>query len=617
MLEDLLPFYERELSVLRGLAAEFAEQYPKVARRLGIDHDSCDDPQVERLLESFAWFGARIHQRLDDEVPEIAEAVIQMLGPQWLRPLPSATILQLLPDPRKTPLLDRYPVPRHSRVLSPAVQGTRCLFRTCHGVDLWPLTVARACLQPVQASVALPRQGLGPACLTLDLVEAPTAPGSAANVDRLRFYLDGEPALRNLVYDLLCFRLQGVMIARGLEAPGPGSLLPAASVTPAGFAADEALYDPDPRVPSGHRLLFEYFAFPDKFRFLEVAGLKGRLGPWTRLHFLLPRDTGADRALRLLERVSAGTFKLGCVPAVNLFAQRGAAIQLSGQGPDPGHPVTAEAMPAAQHEVYAIDAVRLTFPASRFRPALPVPAFYGLGRAAQKKDPGCAWHATRTRSLAEEDPGTDVALTLVDPDFQPFPAPAATLELELTCSNRNLPEAIPWNGGELEEDEPAFLLAEHPLAERLRALRPPTPSQGPPARPDRLWRIIAHLCLDHLGLASLDADALRDMLELFPGAHTAAMARQIQGIAQVATRPVTTVITVDGQRHAARGLEVALTLDEDCYAGGDLLLFAAVLERFFGQLSPENGFVQLRALSRQRGCELAAWRPRYRDAILD
>ena len=95
MLDDLLPFYERELSAIRALAAEFSERYPKVARRLQINPDHCDDPQVERLLEAFAWFGARIHRRLDDEIPEIAEALIQALCPHFLRPIPSATILTI------------------------------------------------------------------------------------------------------------------------------------------------------------------------------------------------------------------------------------------------------------------------------------------------------------------------------------------------------------------------------------------------------------------------------------------------------------------------------------------------------------------------------------------
>ena len=59
MLEELLPYYERELAALRGLAAEFAERYPKVARRLQIARDHCEDPHVERLIESFAFLAAR------------------------------------------------------------------------------------------------------------------------------------------------------------------------------------------------------------------------------------------------------------------------------------------------------------------------------------------------------------------------------------------------------------------------------------------------------------------------------------------------------------------------------------------------------------------------------
>jgi type VI secretion system protein ImpG len=113
--------------------------------------------------------------------------------------------------------------------------------------------------------------------------------------------------------------------------------------------------------------------------------------------------------------------------------------------------------------------------------------------------------------------------------------------------------------------------------------------------------------MNHLGLANLDRDTLQGMLELYPGAGAPGAARQLQGIAAVATRAVTALVPGDHQRHPARGIEVALTLDEDCFQGGSPLLFAAVLERLFAQWCPEHGFVRLRAFSRRHGCELGQW----------
>ena len=50
MSDELLPYYARELAILRTLAAEFAHRHPKVAGRLKLGRDESQDPHVERLL---------------------------------------------------------------------------------------------------------------------------------------------------------------------------------------------------------------------------------------------------------------------------------------------------------------------------------------------------------------------------------------------------------------------------------------------------------------------------------------------------------------------------------------------------------------------------------------
>ena len=79
MRDDLLLYYERELTFLRQMGAEFAAKYPKVASRLVLEPDKCEDPHVERLLEAFAFLAARVHLKIDDEFPEITEALLNIL----------------------------------------------------------------------------------------------------------------------------------------------------------------------------------------------------------------------------------------------------------------------------------------------------------------------------------------------------------------------------------------------------------------------------------------------------------------------------------------------------------------------------------------------------------
>jgi type VI secretion system protein ImpG len=135
---DYLDYYEQELTYLRKLGAEFAQRYPKVASRLRLEPAQCEDPHVERLLEGFAFVAARLHRRLDEDFPEVSEALLEMLHPQLVRPVPSMAVVELELDPAQGILPGGFRVPRGSRLQSRPVQGVPCEFRTAYDTTLWP-----------------------------------------------------------------------------------------------------------------------------------------------------------------------------------------------------------------------------------------------------------------------------------------------------------------------------------------------------------------------------------------------------------------------------------------------------------------------------------------------
>jgi hypothetical protein len=93
MREELLDYYERELSFLRQLGAEFAQKYPKVAGRLLLEPDRCEDPHVERMIEAAAFLASRVHLKIDDEFPELTESLLNVLYPNFLAPIPSLSVV--------------------------------------------------------------------------------------------------------------------------------------------------------------------------------------------------------------------------------------------------------------------------------------------------------------------------------------------------------------------------------------------------------------------------------------------------------------------------------------------------------------------------------------------
>src|SRR5262245_25197779 len=144
MRDELLTYYERELTFIRRLSSEFAEKYPKIAGRLLLERGKCEDPHVERLIEAFSLLAARIHLKIDDEFPEITESLLQVLYPHYLAPIPSMSIVQFELDPEQGKISTGYTIEPHQQIYSKPAQDTICKFRTCYPVTLWPLDVVSA-----------------------------------------------------------------------------------------------------------------------------------------------------------------------------------------------------------------------------------------------------------------------------------------------------------------------------------------------------------------------------------------------------------------------------------------------------------------------------------------
>src|SRR6476469_5917280 len=94
-MENLLPYYERELGFLRRYSRDFSEAYPKIAGRLLMSGEVSEDPHIERLIQSLALLNARTAKKLDDDYPEFTEALFEVLYPHYLRPFPSCSIARM------------------------------------------------------------------------------------------------------------------------------------------------------------------------------------------------------------------------------------------------------------------------------------------------------------------------------------------------------------------------------------------------------------------------------------------------------------------------------------------------------------------------------------------
>ncbi len=319
----MLAYFNRELEALRVLAGEFAERHPKIAGRLRLTKDTVDDPHVSRLLEGVAFLGARVQHRLDDEFPELTDALLSVLYPHYLAPMPSVAITRFAASPE---LQGPAHLPSGLAVEAEPVGGETCQFRTAYPLTLWPVEIEAVRLSGMPlAAPPNPAAAAAVACLRISLrCSNPTMTFTQLGLDRLRVFLGGEHGSRLL--ELLMAHTVSVALADDLSDAHP-VILPPDALQAVGFAPEEALFPWPARSFSGFRLLSEYFAAREKFQFIDICRLDAKtlVSAGNRMDIFVY----LDRAMPDLERtVQANSLALGCTPIVNLFPQRCEPISL-------------------------------------------------------------------------------------------------------------------------------------------------------------------------------------------------------------------------------------------------------------------------------------------------
>lgn len=620
-MDALLPYYDRELAFLRRYAPGFAERYPKIAPRLAFADRQSDDPHVERMIDALALLGARINRKLDDDYPELAEALLEVLYPHYLRPFPSCSVAQFAASGAER-IDEVVTIPRGAQFRSREVNGVRCCFRTAYDVTLAPIRLAcaqfRALGELPAHTPVLPGDASGVISFSFESTSS-ASDLAAIGLDLVRAYLHGEQSFVATLADSLFMKA----IAAYVEADEPGEWrrLPALPLEQAGFTDTQSLIDYPAKSHPAYRLLTEYFAFPEKFGFIDfdlAAMLRAsRRCRRLTLHVVIGRVRGETQVPRLIESLGAHHLRLFCSPVVNLFKQPGEPIHVSHEVVS--YPVVANARNAPEYEVYSIDAVHLVREGANEQTIMEFRPFYALHHDEADKA-GRYWFARRNASVADMSPGYETEISIIERAFDPSSAQTDTLSLELTCTNRDLPArlAIGLEGGDLFlddsaiENEAALTIGAEPVSMLCR----PTPTVRVERGASMQLRLVSHLALGHAPLVDDDLASLKELLSLYDLRHTAVSTRHIEGLVGVERRPA--VQWLPGKPFATfvRGVEIRLTIDEAHFVGTSVAAFVKVLDAFFGLYVNLNRFVQLIAVSKRTGEEIMRCKPRSAESTL-
>jgi type VI secretion system protein ImpG len=610
----LLDYYNRELQFMREMGSEFAQAYPRIAARLGLEGLECADPYVERLLEGFAFLAARIQLKLDARHPDFTQHLLEMVYPHFLSPVPACAVVEFAPDLKEGAQLAGQTIKRGASLRTPLGKGDRtsCEFRTAHDVALWPLTVLEA--KYLSGSGALTTQGIGTdgrarAALRLRLKTTPGVSLSSLPLDSLTFFLKATPDVTHRLYEQIVADCVGFYV-RSTRQGAPVYFRPAASVRQVGYEDNEALLPVSNRSFQGYRLMQEYFAFAERFMFFALDDLqqaiRGCEGDELEIYIAMSRAQPS-----LENAVDGNHFRLFCTPAINLFSQSADRIHVNPFDTEQ-HLVVDRNRPA-DFEIFGIEAMHAV--AAGGETIAEVRPFYA---ADHRTDPrSAALYYTiqrRPRMLSARQRqsgartgyvGTECFVSIVDSTERQLANPVRQIDAQVSCTNRDLPIQIAFGQGRSD-----FLIEGGAPVESVRTIAGPSYPRSSPAFGDTAWRLISHLSLNYLSLLdqgdSSGAQLLRDLLALYPDPNDSAAARQIEGVRNVGYQPVVRRLPVAGPISFGRGLEISLTLDDGAFEGSGIIALSSVLERFFARYVSINSFTQLRLKSAARG-EIKAW----------
>jgi type VI secretion system protein ImpG len=558
-MDEKLGYYEEEMNYLVELGHEFARLHPDRAEYLSLSDPRYRDPHVERLIESFAFLSGRIRQRLDDDFPELTHALLGLVWPHYLRPIPSMALLQFRP----AGLQEKLSVSKGFLVDSTATSAEiPCRFQTAFDVDIYPFTLADASFLADDAGRPLFR-------LRFQLEEG--AQPSDLVVDRLRLFVFGKGTIASELHRILRHDLEGVTVRFDRDR---SRALPASSVRAVGFAEEESVI-PFPRTSfPGYRLVTEYFCFPEKFRFIDVTGI-GEID--------LEKDQETfDVDLHLKERPPENlhpdtkTIRLYVTPIVNHFPRGGEPIHVDHLKNryrvlgDYTHPTAYEVM-----SVDSVTAIRQNDGKKVTRK--PFFSFEFGGDSGDENDADIYHHITHDFG---PDGGWRAHLSLISRERNHLPDPE-TLSLELTCTNGRLCQEVGSKSIKIPADRGLE-------GANFTNITVPTPPIYPPLGHGSEWRFISHMALNFLSAA--EASALRSILELYNVGDDPANTRRIDSILSTSARPVEALV----QGTPIRGTEVRLTIDQGKFdSRGDLFLFIEVINEFLTLYAGLNSYVRL------------------------
>lgn len=553
-------YYQDELNYIQSLGAEFAKRHPDTAGMLGAD---ASDPDVERLLQGFAFLTARLHERLDNQFSQVAEGFLSVLWPQVLCPVPSITMVQFSPD--RQVLRNDLTIERGTQLQTSSYDWGQLRFQTCRPVRLYPFALREVKLES-HGDSSLMR-------FIFELNSSTTL--EEANLDQLPIYISGEdPRFTYGWYLWMTQNVQrAVLVSDSVEKPQPVSL------HPIGFDDEETLipYGRD-EIP-GHRILREFFAFPENFLSIKVDDISALKEMEVKETFELQLDFGGKLPSGAIREIKPDSFRLFCVPAINLF-ESSARIALDHTRTE--YLVRSDEFEIDHHEVFDVVDARGTETGPEGEEIVYRP-FYDRSSLSSGKLEDIPRYRVRFTDIEvkrKDRPliGRECFISFDNPSDEAIDPKLHTVSLQLICANRQ--GAHDLKPGDLcrpSEDIPAFV--------NFVNIGRSSMHRQAPRSPEHLWRLVSSFSVSRQSLTSLEN--LKSVLGFHGRLGTESSAtvdRWLDGLFSLDVRPAITA----SNGSPMRVLKTTLEFDCETDRAPEFYLFGGIISEFLRHIASLN-----------------------------
>ncbi|AZN68416.1 type VI secretion system baseplate subunit TssF [Acinetobacter haemolyticus] len=578
MIEQLLPYYEKELQEFGQQSREFAQKYPKIAQRLSLNQEQIDDPHIERLIQAFSLIAARIDKKLADSYDVFTHSLFEVMFPQYLRHFPACTVVSFEDINKVKQLTEVHRIPQKTALRSRSFKGVQCEFNTTNEVRLLPLALTGLDFQTSPSTHMHLNQNA-----TLSMKFEIFNDAHWVLEEKLPIYLDAISNFPLQVLDSIFKKETGFAVRigqRSMEIANPFAVM--------GFSEQESLLPVDQHTHHAYRLLMEYFCFPEKFNYLnlDLSVLKGMLREHEQsfeilIHLKLNLNDQA--VVRNYSELNIANFKLFTTPAINLFEKQAEPQKITHTQLQ--YPLITDAHHPELYQVYSVIEMNMVREKTNQEQSyLPVLPFFAMSH--YQNDKVQFFYSLNYQSSATQ--AMQMGYSIVSKHLKPYEIKSDFISTKLLCSNGDLPHEA------LGQSNNILNLNDSSLARRALILKRPTSPFEFDKNKNEQWRIISHLSLNTLALMKGDAlSHVKELLALYNLPHSKENILLIDALKTLSFSTANKLVNAKPFPMFVRGVKVELSINSSVFRGHSLYIFSQLLSHIFNLKVQINSFVDV------------------------